>query len=58
MNHWNTPQTDDIPVDHLARDVLAALETAMRDWAEGRIDDPMEHVRMMLTLSFHGVSRP
>lgn len=49
---------DDIPVDLLARHVLAALETAMRDWAEGRVDDPIEHLRMMLTLSFHGVTRP
>lgn len=49
---------DDIPVDLLARHVLAALETAMRDWAEGRIDDPMAHLRIMLTLSFHGVTRP
>ena len=47
---------DDIPVDLLARHVLAALETAMRDWAEGRVDDPMEHVRIMLTLSFHGAA--
>jgi len=49
---------DDIPVDLLARHVLAALETAMRDWAEGRVEDPMAHLRTMLTLSFHGVTRP
>jgi AcrR family transcriptional regulator len=49
---------DDIAIDLLARHVLAALETAMRDWAEGRIDDPVEHVRMMLTLSFHGAAKP
>lgn len=49
---------DDIALDLLARHVLAALETAMRDWAEGRIDDPVEHVRTMLTLSFHGATRP
>jgi AcrR family transcriptional regulator len=48
---------DDIPVDLLARHVLAALETAMRDWAEGRVEDPMAHLRIMLTLSFHGVTR-
>ena len=47
---------DDIPVDLLARHVLAALETAMRDWAEGRVEDPVEHVRMMLALSYHGVA--
>ena len=49
---------DDIPVDLLARHVLAALETAMRDWAEGRVEDPMVHLRTMLTLSFHGVTQP
>lgn len=47
---------DDIPVDLLARHVLAALETAMRDWAEGRVEDPMAHLRIMLALSFHGVT--
>ena len=47
---------DDVPIDLLARHVLGALETAMRDWAEGRVDDPMEHVRIMLTLSFHGAA--
>ena len=30
----------------------------MRDWAEGRVEDPMAHLRTMLTLSFHGVTRP
>ena len=48
---------DDIPVDLLARHVLAALETAMRDWAEARVEDPMAHLRIMLALSFHGVTR-
>ena len=47
---------DDIPVDLLARHVLAALETAMRDWAEARVEDPMAHLRIMLALSFHGVT--
>jgi AcrR family transcriptional regulator len=48
----------DVPVDLLARHVLAALETAMRDWAEGRPGDPVEHLRTMLALSFHGVASP
>ena len=47
---------DDIPVDLLARHVLAALETAMRDWAEARVEDPMAHLRIMRALSFHGVT--
>jgi hypothetical protein len=32
----------------------AATTSSMRDWA----DDPIERVRMMLTLSFHGVTKP
>lgn len=48
---------DDLPIDLVARHILAALETAMRDWAEGRIGDPVEHLRMMLTMSFHGVTK-
>lgn len=48
----------DVPVDLLARHVLAALETAMRDWAEGGTGDPVEHLRTMLALSFHGVTKP
>ena len=42
---------EDIPVDLLARHVLTALETAMRDWAESRVDDPMQHVSAMLRVS-------
>ena len=26
----------------------SAMETAMRDWAEDRVDDPAGHVRLML----------
>jgi AcrR family transcriptional regulator len=48
---------DDLPMDLLARHALSALETAMRDWAEGRIDDPVAHLRAMLTVSFHGVAK-
>ena len=46
---------DDVPVALLARHVLAGMETALRDWAEDRADDPVEHVRVMLRLAFHGV---
>ena len=28
----------------------------MRDWAEGRPGDPVEHLRTMLALSFHGMA--
>lgn len=47
---------DDLAVPLLARHLLAGLETAMRDWAEGRVDDPVPHVRAMLELGFHGVA--
>lgn len=49
---------DDLPVSLLARHVLGAMETAMRDWAEGRVDDPLSHVQLMLDLSFGGVTTP
>lgn len=47
----------DLPVALLARHVLEAMETAMRDWAEERVDDPAEHVRLMLGLAFQGVTK-
>ena len=46
---------DDLPVALLARHVLNALETGMRDWAEDRAEDPAGHVRLMLELAFHGL---
>lgn len=49
---------DDLAVPLLTRHLLAGLETAMRDWAEGRVEDPMPHLRAMLELSFHGVAAP
>ena len=49
---------DDVTVALLARHVLGALETAMRDWAEDRVDDPLVHLRLMLDLSFHGAATP
>lgn len=46
----------DVSVALLARHVLEAMETAMRDWAEGHVDDPLGHVRLMLGLAFQGVT--
>lgn len=48
---------DDLVVDLLTRHVHAALETAMRDWAEGHADDPVAHLRVLLGLAFHGVAQ-
>lgn len=48
---------DDLPADLLARHVLAALETGMRDWAEGRVDDPSGRVGQLLDLALHGMAR-
>jgi len=45
-----------VPVALLARHVLEAMETAMRDWAEDRVDDPAGHVRLTLGLAFQGVT--
>jgi hypothetical protein len=47
----------DISVALLARHVLEAMEMAMRDWTEDRVDDPMGHVRLMLGLAFQGVTK-
>lgn len=43
----------DAPVDLLTRHTLGAMETAIRDWAEGRVDDPLTHLRLLLGLGFH-----
>lgn len=45
----------DVALPLLTRQVLTALETAMRDWAEGQVDDPLEHLRLILGLAFEGV---
>jgi len=47
----------DVSVALLARHVLEAMETAMRDWADDRVEDPVGHVRMMLDLAFQGVTK-
>lgn len=48
---------NNLPVELLTRHVHSALETAMRDWAEGRTDDPLTHLRTLLALAFHGIDR-
>lgn len=48
----------DVPAPLLARHVLAALETAMRDWAEGEVDKPLGRVRLLLALSLDGIVAP
>jgi hypothetical protein len=47
----------DISVALLTRNVLEAIETPMRDWAEDRVDDPMGHLRLMLGFAFQGVTK-
>ena len=46
----------DQPVDLLCAHVHNALEAGMRDWAEGRVDEPMPRVAQLLDLAFHGVA--
>ena len=48
---------DDLTVALMTRHILGAMETAMRDWAEDRVADPLPQLRLMLGLGFHGVSR-
>jgi len=48
--------TRDVPLDLLTRHVHAALEAAMRDWAEGRADDAIAHLRVLLGLAFRGLA--
>lgn len=47
----------DVPVPLLARHVLEGMETAMRDWAENRVDDPLAHVRLMLSVALQGLTK-
>ncbi len=46
---------DDVPIDLLCVEVHAALESAMRAWAEGRIDDPVARAEQLLDLALHGI---
>ena len=45
----------DVPVDLMCVHVHNALEAAMRAWAEGLTDDPVERVRVLVRLSLYGV---
>jgi len=45
----------DLSLQLLTLHVHAAMETAMRDWAEGNADDPICHLRELLSLAFHGL---
>lgn len=47
---------DDQPVELMCSHVHGALETAMRDWAEGKVDDPIPRLGQLLELAFHGVA--
>ena len=49
---------DDIPVDLLCIQVHAALENAMRAWAEGRTDDPLARADQLLDLALGGIRPP
>lgn len=45
----------DQPIDLICTHVHGALEAGMRDWAEGRVDEPMPRVGQLLDLAFHGI---
>ncbi len=47
---------EDLPVELMCSHVHGALETAMRDWAEGKVDDPIARLTQLLELAFHGVA--
>jgi AcrR family transcriptional regulator len=45
----------DVPIDLVCAHVHNALETAVRAWAEGRTDDPLGYLEILLDLALHGV---
>lgn len=45
----------DLSVELLTLHVHAALEMAMREWAEGNAEDPLAHLRDLIRLAFHGI---
>lgn len=45
----------DVPIDLVCVHVHNALETAVRAWAEGRTDDPLGYLDILLDLALHGV---
>ena len=48
----------DIPLDLLCVEVHAALENAMRAWAEGRTADPLGLAGQLLDLALGGIAAP
>ncbi len=46
----------DLSLELLTLHVHAALEMAMRDWAEGNVEDPLDHLQDLIKLAFHGIS--
>jgi AcrR family transcriptional regulator len=46
----------DIPIDLLCIEIHAALENAMRAWAEGRTDDPTARAGQLLDLAVGGIA--
>lgn len=47
----------DLSLELLTLHVHTALEMAMRDWAEGNVEDPLDHLRDLIKLAFHGIER-
>jgi AcrR family transcriptional regulator len=47
---------DDVPVELLCVQVHAALEQAMRAWAEGRTDDPLPRADQLVDLALNGIA--
>lgn len=46
----------DVPIDLVCVHVHSALEAAVRAWAEGRTDDPLGYLDVLLDLALHGVA--
>ena len=46
----------DVPVDAVVEAVGRLFEAAMRDWAEGRIDDPVVRLRQFASIVFDGIT--
>ncbi len=49
---------DDIAPTLLTAHLARTFEAAMRDWAEGRVDDAGTHLDMLLDLAFDGLRPP
>ncbi len=55
MAHARGELRTDVPVELMCVHVHNALEAAMRAWADGLTDDPVERVRALVRLSLYGV---